>query len=159
MGDETGRIALSPKEQEHGTIGGLEGVILTDFHTYEYIFTESDAGKKVVFACDIGSHCEEGHQIIEFVVGDAQNPAMENVEASTHDVQTYIKENVEASGDDIQIPIVENVEGSSDDVQTQVMDVEASTDDVQNLSQNEGSRRQGSFILLSTGLGLFLFLF
>merc|ERR1711862_190580 len=149
MGDETGRIALSPKEQEHGTIGGLEGVILTDFHTYEYIFTESDAGKKVVFACDIDSHCEEGHQIMEFEVGDAQNPAtevtkseesrwtddaqtpaMENVKASTHDVQTYIKENVEASGDDIQ-----------------------------NLSQNEGSRRQGSFILLSTGLGLFLFLF
>lgn len=41
--------------------------------TAAYTFTEKDAGKDVVFACDVSSHCENG-QIVTFSVSSNEDP-------------------------------------------------------------------------------------
>lgn len=142
--DETGRIAVDPLPEDRyfGAMGGLEDVVLTDFYTYEYTFTESDDGKKVVFSCDIGSHCEGGNQIIEFVVGDAQN-----TEVIPDEVQTPATENVTV--DVVETPATEDV--TVDVVETPVLET---------LSESEGFiRKGGSSLLLCAGLGIILCLF
>merc|ERR1719458_393762 len=68
--DETGRMEVPAKgsdgnhDEEHDHSG--------DFHEHVYTFTESD-GNEVVFACDIGSHCEAGNQIITFKIDGANS--------------------------------------------------------------------------------------
>eukprot|EP00977_Amphora_coffeiformis_P009134 scaffold2072_cov162-Amphora_coffeaeformis.AAC.2 len=75
--DETGAVLVAPTEYDGSGM---------------YQFTEADAGKEIVFACDVSTHCEEGGMHMRVLVtggGETSQPSNTIVDVAAAQMDTF----------------------------------------------------------------------